>query len=150
MRRRMSRRWVLLLLAACAGGQTVESKEVLSRPATTQEAEVQHVLLGWSWLEGSYRKQGLELDPRAQKRNEGEADALSARLLARCSAGEDFGALMREHSEDPGSARSGMVYTVTSESHMAPGFVELSLRLKPGECGIVKTQFGDHVMKRLR
>jgi len=57
---------------------------------------------------------------------------------------------MQQQSEDPGSASTGMVYTVTPESRMAPGFVDLSLRLKPGECGIVKTQFGLHVVKRVR
>jgi hypothetical protein len=142
--------WLAALALACAGSRSVESKDVLSRPAATQQAEVQHILLGWSWLSSGYRKQGLELDPRAEKRNEGEADALAAQLLARCSAGEQFGTLMREYSEDPGSASTAIVYTVTAESRMAPGFVELALRLKPGECGVVKTQFGDHVVKRVR
>jgi len=57
---------------------------------------------------------------------------------------------MRESSEDPGSATTGMVYTVLPDSRMAQGFVDLALRLKPGECGVVKTQFGLHVVKRLR
>jgi hypothetical protein len=139
-----------LALVACASGTSVESKDVLGRSAQTERAEVQHVLIGWSWLEADYRKQGLPLDPRAEKRTEKDAEDLAQRDLARCTGGEPFESIMRQDSEDPGSAANGTPYTVTPDSRMAPGFVDLSLRLKPGECGIVKTQFGLHVIKRVR
>src|SRR3954466_5770656 len=141
---------VLVLLAACAAGRSVESGDVLDRSKQTDRAEVQHVLLGWSALEGSYRSQRLPLDPRAQNRTQKDAEQLAASLLARCKAGEPFEPLMRESSEDPGSATTGMIYTVTPDSRMAQVFVDLALRLKPGECGVVKTQFGLHVVKRGR
>jgi parvulin-like peptidyl-prolyl isomerase len=139
-----------LCLAACASGHSAESGDILDRSKQTDRAEVQHILLAWSALEGYYRSQRLDLDPRAQNRTQSDAEQLASSLLARCKAGEPFEPLMREYSEDPGSATTGMVYTVTPESHMAPGFVDLSVRLKPGECGAVKTQFGLHVVKRVR
>ena len=139
-----------LLLAACASGKSVESEDVLGRNTQTELSEVQHVLLGWSSLESSYRNMKLPLDPRAQNRTQTDAEQLASQILARCRAGEPFEPMMREYSEDPGSASNGMVYTVKPDSRMAQGFVEMALRLKPGECGIVKTQFGMHVVKRVR
>jgi len=139
-----------LLLVACASGKSVESGDVLGRSTQTERAEVQHVLLGWSALETSYRTMRLDLDQRAKNRTQKDAEELASQLLARCKAGDPFESMMQQYSEDPGSAPTGMVYTVTSDSHMAQGFVDLSLRLKPGECGIVKTQFGLHVLKRVR
>ena len=140
----------LLLVVACASGKSAESGDVLGRSAQTDLAEVQHVLLGWSSLESSYRTMKLPLDPRAQGRTQTDAEQLAAQILARCRAGEPFEPMMQQYSEDPGSAPTGMVYTVKPDSRMAQGFVDLALRLKPGECGIVKTQFGLHVVKRVR
>ncbi|MFL5362282.1 MAG: peptidylprolyl isomerase [Myxococcales bacterium] len=139
-----------LVLAGCASGHSAESGDILDRSKETERAEVQHILLAWSALEGSYRGMRLDLDPRAQNRTQKDAEQLASSLLARCKAGEPFEPLMRESSEDPGSATTGMVYTVTPDSRMAQGFVDLALRLKPGECGVVKTQFGLHVVKRVR
>jgi len=139
-----------LLLAACASGKSVESGAVLDRNTQTEISEVQHVLLGWSSLEATYRNMKLPLDPRAQSRTQGDAEKLASQLLARCTAGEPFEPMMQQYSEDPGSASNGMVYTVKPDSRMAQGFVDLALRLKPGECGIVKTQFGLHVVKRVK
>jgi hypothetical protein len=138
------------LLAACASGKSVESGDVLGRSAQTERAEVQHVLLAWSSLEPSYRSMKLPLDPRAQNRTQTDTEQLASTILARCTAGEPFEPIMQQQSEDPGSASSGIVYTVQPDSRMAQGFVDLALRLKPGECGIVKTQFGLHVVKRVR
>jgi hypothetical protein len=138
------------LLAACASGKSVESGDLLGRSTQTDLAEVQHVLLGWSSLESSYRNMKLPLDPRAQGRTEKDTEQLASQILARCRAGEPFEPIMQQYSEDPGSAPTGMVYTVKPDSRMAQGFVDLALRLKPGECGIVKTQFGLHVVKRVR
>ena len=123
---------------------------MLGRNTQTEVSEVQHVLLGWSSLESSYRSMKLPLDPRAQNRTQTDAEQLASQLLSRCRAGEPFEPMMQQYSEDPGSASNGMVYTVKPDSRMAQGFVDLALRLKPGECGIVKTQFGLHMVKRVR
>src|SRR3954462_10974672 len=139
-----------LVLAGCASGHSAESGDILDRSKQTERAEVQHILLAWSALEGSYRGMRLDLDPRAPKKTQKDAQELPTTPPARCKAGEPFEPLMRESSEDPGSATTGMVYTVTPDSRMAQGFVDLALRLKPGECGVVKTQFGLHVVKRVR
>lgn len=144
--------FLVLLLCACAGmsrRDALESSEVLDRTEVVPRAQVQHVLLGWSWLSSSYRRMGMQLDPRAQGRNETQAGELAQQLLARCRKGEPFEALMKEFSEDPGSASSGTAYPVEPQSRFVEPFKDLALRLKPGECGLVKSQFGWHVMRRV-
>ena len=39
---------------------------------------------------------------------------------------------------------------VTASSRLVPDFIDLALRLKPGETGIVKSQWGFHVMQRVK
>ena len=53
----------------------------------------------------------------------------------------DIVALMRKHSEDPGSAYSGKAYTVEHDSPMVEPFKNLSLRLGVGEAGLVKSRY---------
>lgn len=140
-----------LALAACAHSyHPLESKAVLERQQVAKQATVQHVLLGWSWLASTYRQMQMTLDPRAESRNESQADALAQELLGRCQKGEPFEALMRQYSEDPGSSATGMVYTVDEDSRFVPPFKDLALRLQPSECGLVRSQFGWHVMRRLK
>jgi len=143
--------FVAALLSACAGinGQNPhESKLVLDRTEVAAVAKVKHVLIAWSWLGSSYRRMGLVLDPRAEARNEGQADELAEQLLQRCIKGEPFEALMKEYSEDEGSAQTGLIYTVDEATRMVEPFKDLSRRLKAGECGLVRSQFGWHVIKR--
>ena len=49
-----------------------------------------------------------------------------------------------------GSAKSGSAYPVTARARLVPEFIDLALRLKPGEAGIVKSQWGFHVMQRVK
>jgi hypothetical protein len=137
-----------LLAAVCACAHSyhpAESKDVLERTQVAKEATVQHVLIGWSWLAPQYRSMQMTLDPRAEKRNEAQADQLATELLDRCRKGENFTSLMQQYSEDPGSSATGMVYTVDENSRFVPEFKELALKLQPGECGSVRSQFGWHV-----
>jgi peptidyl-prolyl cis-trans isomerase D len=55
---------------------------------------------------------------------------------------------MTELSEDPGSAKAGTSYDVTPDAALVPPFKNLSLRLKVGEVGVVKTDFGMHIIQR--
>ena len=58
-------------------------------------------------------------------------------------------ALMAELSEDPGSAKSGQSYDVTPDAGLVEPFKNLSLRLNKDEVGVVKTQFGIHIIQRV-
>ena len=120
----------------------LESSDVLARPAETGGIEVQHILIGW-------KESPASGDPRAKARTKDEADKLAKQLLEKVRAGGDMVKLMKEYSEDPGSNDTGRAYEVSSDSPLVLPFKKLSLRLKVGEAGLVKTEFGWHVIKRI-
>jgi parvulin-like peptidyl-prolyl isomerase len=122
----------------------LQSNDILARPLdpATTTVQVQHVLIGWKALPG-------RSDPRAQARTKADADKLAKEILAKVVAKGDMAKLMKEFSEDPGSKDSARVYEVTEKGRMVEPFKNLSLRLKMGEAGLVKSQFGWHIIKRV-
>lgn len=72
-------------------------------------------------------------------------------LLARLRAGEDFGALAREYSEDKGSAeRGGELPRPAQRKSLVPPFEKAAWALKPGETSdVVRTRFGYHIIRVL-
>ena len=149
----MHTRILTLLLAAllgCAAGKSIESRAVLERAPPAERAEVKHILLGYSWLASKYRQMGMALDPRAEYRNETATEVLAADLQKQLQGGAAMEPLMAQYSEDPGSAKTGESYPVTPEARLVDPFKQLSLRLQPGEVGIVKSDFGYHVVKRIK
>lgn len=70
-------------------------------------------------------------------------------VLKKAKAGGDFAALAKEYSEDPGSKDKGGEYTF-ARGEMVPPFEEAAFTLKDGEIsGIVETDYGYHVLKKL-
>lgn len=120
----------------------LQSADILARPIGTGPVDVQHIVVGWEGL-ANVR------DPRGKARSKADADVLAADLLAKVRAGADMAALMKQYSEDPGSADTGKAYTVEASSPMIEEFKALALRLNEGEAGLVKTQWGWHVVKRV-
>jgi parvulin-like peptidyl-prolyl isomerase len=124
----------------------IDSTEILARTDTVPEAYIKHVLIGWKDLAAAYRG---HMDPRAAARDNATAAKLAQEILAKLKANpESLDTLSKETSEDPGS-KSGDPYTVTATSHFVPPFLKLALRLKEKEAGIVRTDFGYHVMMRI-
>jgi hypothetical protein len=126
------RRAALLLLCACP-----------SAPPRPQAAEVEvlQIQLGWNTMGKPYLPPIVDVNSPARDRRIAEAQA--RQLLERCEKGEPFEPLVRKYSEaDPApvklDARSG-----------AP-FRDAALGLKPGECGLAESQYGWHVLKRVR
>lgn len=124
----------------------LESADILARPPATSTVYIQHVLIGWK--DTLMTKQGMG-DPRAKDRTKAEADKIASEVLAKARAGEDMKALMKEYSEDPGSKDDGRVYPIQPGPSSVPGFTNLSLRLNMGEVGMVKTEIGWHIIKRV-
>jgi peptidyl-prolyl cis-trans isomerase D len=122
-------------------GPSIQSNDILAREAQANRTMVKHVLIGWKDLD--------DPDPRAAQRTRAEADALAVSILDRLRKGEPIEPLMAEYSEDPGSAESGQSYEVTPSAGLVFEFKRLGLRLELGEAGMVLTQFGWHVMKRV-
>jgi parvulin-like peptidyl-prolyl isomerase len=77
-----------------------------------------------------------------------EADAQAA--LARLKAGEPFEKVARALSRDPATAVRGGKLAPIRRGTLVPEFEDAAFQLKVGEVsGIVKTQFGFHIIKKL-
>jgi len=114
----------------------LESSAVLKREPVTANAKVKHILLGWTGV-------------HATKRDRATLDKLVKDTVAKLVKGDKIEPLMAELSEDPGSAKAGTSYDVTPTAGLVAPFKNLSLRLKVGEVGVVKTDFGIHIIKRV-
>ncbi len=73
---------------------------------------------------------------------------LAESVRERAVAGEDFGELAREHSQDPGSAQAGGDLGWFRRGNFAEEFEEAAFALPEGEVSdVIETIFGYHVIK---
>lgn len=151
---------VLVLLASCGPGSKggpsmnnrlsqpdpvaqssdVISTDILNREPVANTAQVKHILISWKDLDGN--------DERGKKRSKQEAEAQVQSLMTQIKAGAEFDMLMKQHSEDPGSASSARAYPVSPDAQLVIEFKQLSLRLNVNEVGVVQSDFGFHIIKR--
>lgn len=98
-----------------------------------EKADVRHIL---------FTSQSADTDAAAK--------AKADEALKRLNAGEDFAALAKELSEDPGSKDNGGLYEGVEPGQFVPEFDQAMFTdLQPGETTKepVKTQFGYHIIK---
>ena len=77
-----------------------------------------------------------------------ESEDLAKQLHGRITKGEDFIALAKEHSKDPGSKDDGGDLGYFGKGQMVPVFEETAFALKAGDVSTpVKSQFGWHIVK---
>ena len=127
--------------APVAQGSDVVSGDILSREPVANHAEIKHILIGWKDLSNA---KGPALE-----RTKAQAETLVRSLMTQIKAGADFDMLMKQHSEDPGSASSGRAYPVSPDAQLVIEFKQLGLRLNVNEVGVVQSDFGFHIMKRI-
>jgi len=129
--------YLLFPLAALAPTITVTEQELKERweqEAHEETVDASHILFSVK-------------DPAQDAAVKAKAEA----VLKRAKAAEDFAKLAKEFSEDPGSAQQGGNLGAFSRGKMVKEFEETAFTLKPGEIsGLVKTQFGYHIIKVLR
>lgn len=107
------------------------------QPETVRAA---HILLATRDLATN---QELSLEKQKAQRD------LAESLLKRARAGEDFGKLAKEFSQDPGSKERGGEY-VFPRGQMAVEFETAAFGMRPGQISdVVTTKFGFHVIKKL-
>ena len=82
------------------------------------------------------------------KEGEKQGKELADELLERAKTGEDFDALVKEFSQDPGSESNPDGYVFT-DGEMVKSFEEKVKELKPGEFGICESDYGYHVILRV-
>jgi hypothetical protein len=131
-----------------ATGETSAEEEVWP----PEHIVVQHVLIGF---EGSVPNKPIT-------RSQAEAEALAKDILEKSQAGEDFGALVKEHTDDqfPGFyflANTGIEPNQANEfkrEQMVKGFGDVAFGLRMGEVGMAdydaqNSPFGWHIIKRV-
>jgi len=119
----------------------LESVAILGRKPVTEKAVVKHILLGWTATHAD--------DERGKTRDRATLERLVKATVAKLHKGAKIEPLMDELSEDPGSAKSGEPYTATPDAGLVAPFKNLALRLKVGEVGVVKSDFGIHIIQRV-
>ena len=125
---------------------TVVSDDILAREPVANTAQVKHILISWADLAEAFSG---HQDERASKRTMTDAETQVKSLMTQIKAGADFDQLMKQWSEDKGSAQTGRPFTVTPDAQLVIEFRQLSLRLNPGEVGVCQSDFGFHIIKRL-
>lgn len=84
----------------------------------------------------------------ATPEQEKSAMTLANELIARAKRGEDFSALARQYSTEPGASVSGGELGWFGKGRMVKPFEDAAFAGRPGQVlGPVKTQFGVHVVK---
>jgi parvulin-like peptidyl-prolyl isomerase len=82
--------------------------------------------------------------PEDQKR---QKEKLARDIKAKADKGEDFAALAKQYSEDPGSKDTGGEYTF-GRGEMVPAFETAAFSLKTNQISdLVETRFGYHIIK---
>jgi peptidyl-prolyl cis-trans isomerase C len=112
-----------------------ENAEQMTRPETVRAS---HILI-------STRNQvsNEEFDDAKKK----EKRQLAEKVLERARKGEDFAALVKQYSDDPGSRDKGGEYTFT-RGQMVPEFEKAAFALQTNQISdVVTTKFGYHVIK---
>ena len=113
---------------------------------------VRHILVGLNYQVTEKNDEG-EDSAVAKTRTMDEAYAIAEKLLADWKAGEatedKFAALASEKSDDTGSADNGGLYDdITADASYVQEFKDWALdsSRKVGDTGLVKTEYGVHIM----
>ena len=87
-------------------------------------------------------------DPQTQQpiRTDSAAKSLADSIFTAIKGGADFGALAMQYSADKGSGAKGGDLGTFGYGAMVPEFNDFAFSKPVGEKGIVKTQFGYHIM----
>lgn len=133
----MRRALLALALAACAGPKP------RPLPRAADIVEVQQIRVGWMQLYDGRPDRFVVEDKLAPKPDEREAREIAQRLLGACEQGAPMEPLQKKYSEtEPG-------LETIDDATPAP-YRDLALSLKPGECALMRSDIGFHVLKRVR
>ena len=113
----------------------------------TKSVDVRHILI---YPEGADSSTifSQEFSEEAWAAGESSAQAILEQFLAGEQTEDAFAALANENSQDPGSNQNGGLYEGVTEGQMVTAFNDwcFDTARQPGDTGVVKTEYGYHVM----
>jgi hypothetical protein len=88
--------------------------------------------------------------PEGQLPAKQEAVRRKAEDIRKRVTSENFGAMAKQYSEDPGSKDNNGTYAMFPQGQMVPEFENAVRSVKPGEIapGLIKTSYGFHIIRR--
>jgi foldase protein PrsA len=153
----------VLLFSACGTDKTgtppASAAKPAAKPAVDMDADIKTLMAKSEQPDESIEIQHILIAfkgvPRVRNvtRTKDEANALAKQVYAEIVAGGDFGALVKQYTNDsfPG------IYPLTKAGRkgMVQGFGDVGFRLKVGEVGVAPydtttSPFGWHIIKRLK
>jgi peptidyl-prolyl cis-trans isomerase D len=137
----LSVQYVVLDAQGLAERAEVRASEVESfyeqnkaRYATPEERRASHIL--------------VQVDSKASASDREAARVKASGLLEKIKAGEDFAALAKTASDDPGSAPQGGDLGFFTRELMVKPFADAAFQMKSGEVrGLIETEFGLHIIR---
>jgi parvulin-like peptidyl-prolyl isomerase len=120
-------------LDSALAGQTAATEEEIQKAYQQDKtASVRHILL---------LTQGKNPQEKAEIRQKMED------ILARAKRGEDFAALAKQYSEDPGSRDNGGLYENFGRGQMVKPFEDAAFSIPVGKISdVVETKYGYHII----
>jgi parvulin-like peptidyl-prolyl isomerase len=119
--------------AALAEGAKVTDAEIQKAYQEDKTATVRHILL---LTQGKSPAEKVEIHKKMED------------ILGRARKGEDFAALAKEFTEDPGSKENGGLYEDFGRGKMVKPFEDAAFSVPIGNIsGIVETAYGYHILK---
>jgi hypothetical protein len=143
----------LLLLAACGSKKKATEETAAAKEPEPQFVTVQHILIGF---EGT-------IPGKPVTRTREDAQALAEKIFQRAKAGEDFGELVRQYTDDayPGiykmanfGVKDDPSRGIFERAHMVAAFGDVGFPLAVGAIGMAaydpqKSPYGWHIIKRI-
>lgn len=123
-------------------GSNYTLAKVLGSKSMPDTVKVRHILIGYEHMDP-------QTGQRTPIRDDSTAKRLSDSLFAAIKSGSNFDSLVVKYSTDMGSVSNGGVFENVVSGQMVPEFNDFIFSNGTGSKGIVKTQFGYHIVEIL-
>ena len=131
----MTRALAALCLSACAAPAPAPVR-------IADEVQVQQVQIGWMQIASGQINRPPVNDLKSPKPDMGQAEEVAQTTLAQCEKGMSMEQLQDRLSEEPPG-------TITVNLQSKKAFRDFALSLKPGQCGLFRSNYAFHVIKRV-
>jgi peptidyl-prolyl cis-trans isomerase D len=123
------------------GGSYLVLSKILAEKTLPDTVKVRHILIATT-----QRDQSGQM---TQVRDDSAAKHLADSVRSLLNKGASFDSLVARFSEDPGSKAKGGVYENITSGQMTAAFNDFIFTHHTGEIGVVKTEFGYHIIEIL-